>query len=237
MDEVLQETLQELLRADASTNAALGVLIDDYSRYHAVLAGLGSCFTMALIAIGIAAWRRRRSEARRADGPSQFARRTYLACTIAALVIAAFLGLVAAANVSNVVHPREGLEGSVALLQSAPNDQTLAAFHAATATWLRSGSASVPAAVQARVDERLSWQRPKAVVSVALLALFVVFTMRAWRRLIAGSRIAGVRWNARRLALLAVGVFTAGMCVLLMLMVMGNVQASIAPLAATIFLG
>lgn len=235
MDQDLQATLQELLRVDGGSNAALGALIDDYSRYHAVLAGLGSGFTIALI--GIAAWRRRRLEALRPDGPSTFARRTYLACTSIALLIAAFLGLVSVANVSNVAQPRDGLKGSVALLQSAPKDQTLVAFHAATAAWLRSGGAAVPATVQARVDERLSWQRPKAVVCVVLLALFVLLAHRVWRRLIASSRVAGARWNARRLGLLTVGLFTGGMSVLLMLMVMGNVQASIAPLAATVFLG
>lgn len=237
MDQDLQATLRELLRVDGGSNAALGALIDDYSRYHAVLAGLGSGFTIALIAIGIAAWRRRRLEALRPDGPSTFARRTYLVCTILALLIAAFLGLVSVANVSNMLHPRDGLQGSIALLQSAPKDQTLVAFHAATAEWLRSGGAAVPATVQARVDERLSWQRPKAVVCVLLLALFVLLAHRAWRRLIASSRVAGARWNAGRLGRLTFGLFTAGMSVLLMLMVMGNVQASIAPLAATVFLG
>ena len=109
--------------------------------------------------------------------------------------------------------------------------------HQAFKTWLQSGSTQVPSLIQRKIDERLAWQRPKAIISSLLLIVFVVLSARIWHTLIRGSRLHEARWKLKEVSLLTAGVTTVNACLLLMLMVMGNTQGSISPLSLTLFFG
>jgi len=127
-----------------------------------------------------------------------------------------------------VIDPRTGFAGALGLLGAPKHGTSTAALQDAFAGWLRSGGDAVPPEVAAAIDGRLAWQRPKAVICSVLLVAAVTATALAWRAIARGS--------GRRLLRLGAVVGT-GACLLLMLMVLGNVQGSIAPLSLTLFFG
>lgn len=237
MDTTLQETLRYLMQSGSPANPALQVLIDDYTRYHLVLVVVGGAFLLGLVVLGIVLWRRFRRAPRRPQHGWTFEKKTYFSFAVVTVLVGMFMALVVAANVSTVINPRHGFSGSIGMLQSAPSDEQTIAFYGSVDAWLQSGSAETPTIVQDRIDERLSWQRPKAIICAVLLAAFVVVSALVWRRLIRTSRAPEARWTPGRLALLALGVISVLACLLLMLMVMGNTQGALAPISLTLFLG
>ncbi len=100
------------------------------------------------------------------------------------------------------------------------------------ARWIRSGNADVPPVIQEAVDARLAWQEPKAVITTVLLLAFVAVSVAVWRSVFSRAR-AGRRVTGRVL----LGSASAFACFLLILMVMGNTQASYAPITMTLLFG
>ena len=64
---------------------------------------------------------------------------------------------------------------------------------------------------------------------------FLLVSALIWRSLIHRSRDRTARWRAKEFVLLLLGVVSVLACLVLMLMVMGNTQGSIAPLSLTLF--
>lgn len=95
----------------------------------------------------------------------------------------------------------------------------------------------MPKLIAASVDERLAWQRPKAVICSALLLAAVMLSARVWRAVIRQSRARREGWMRRDVGLLAAGLTAGPVCLLLMAMVIGNTQASFAPLSLTLVNG
>ena len=94
----------------------------------------------------------------------------------------------------------------------------------------------MPSLIQSKIDDRLAWQRPKAIICSVLLMVFVVLSDRIWRTLIRKSRVQA-KWKPKERTLLMAGIVTVTACFPLMLMVMGNTQGSIVPIALTLFFG
>lgn len=206
-------------------NAAYDSLLQDYVRFHEALVVVGGVFTLALTALGIFAWVRFRRAPRPAQGGLGFEKRTYLLCGVFSLGLSALLALVVAANLSNVLNPRAGLDGAIGNV----------AYPRALASWLDSGSPEVPAFIQERVEERLAWQMPKAIISTILLLLCAALTVYLWRRLMMRYRAhREVRGRGLVLSAASFGILA---CFVLMLMVMGNTQASYAPVVMTLLYG
>lgn len=204
----------------SEANAALDTILADYQRYHAVLVVVASIFLAAVVLLLIVCWRSLRSARRDPSGRTRRQTWTYASFIVACVLVGLFLAVVIAANISTVVDPQRGFAGV---------DQSGEAL----TTWLASGSAAIPADVQELIDARLAWQRPKAIIVTLLLVATVVGSTAIWRRWIAHA----YRSRAANAALLLSGVATAVLAVLLMLMVMGNVQASMAPVALTLVFG
>lgn len=236
MSDTLQQELQQLLRTDAA-NAALTQLLDDYRRYHLVLVIVGSLFLIAALVLSVYSWRRFAKAPRSSRWRWTFERWTYFGFGVLGLIVAAFLALVVAANISNVVNPRAGFTGALGLLGSPSPGSNFGQVQQAYSQWLQSGAGSVPPAVQAAVDDRLSWQQPKAIYCTMLLIVFVGLALLVWSRLIRLSRVHEPRRLLLKAVLLLAGIFTVVGSLLLMLMVMGNVQTAFAPLAMTMFYG
>lgn len=235
MSDDLRALLEDLMSSPDTANPALTALIDDYAKYHVVLVVLGGIFVVALGVLGVFLWRRF-ARARRSDGASRFERWIYACLGLVSSLLGAFMALVVAANVSNALNRRDGFAGSLGLLGTPKPGTARAGLYEAFAGWLRSADAAAPTAVQAAIDDRLSWQRPKAIVCAVLLAVFVVLCAWIWRTLIRWSRTRRLT-RLGDLAMLGAGVLTVFACVLLMVMVIGNVQGSIAPIALTLFYG
>ena len=237
LSDSLKETLRRLVESGDESNPALAVLLRDYTAYHRLLVIVGGLFLLGFIVLSAFFWRRFRRTPKVGDRRWTFEKKTYLCFGVLSVLVGLFLALVVAGNVSNVLNPRTGFEGAIGLL-GAPKAGTQAAeLQQSFATWLASGDTQTPATVQQAIDNRLSWQRPKAIICSLLLVLSLIATALVWRRLIRSSRSPQARWSVGRVALLLLGVVLVGVCLVLMLMVMGNTQGSIAPISLTLFYG
>lgn len=240
MSDQLRATLQRLSQPGAGPNEAYDRLLADYARFHLVLAVLAAALVIAAAASAVSAWRHLRSappaQPSRRGWPT-FERATWAVGLVASIGFGLLMGLLAAANLSNAVAPRQGFRDSIPMIsQRAPGTRG-AAVQQAFDRWLRSGDPTMPPAVRAAVDDRLAWQRPKAVICTILLVLVLVGARRVWRSLLARTRRPDHRWGIGDLARLGVAATASATALLLVLMVMGNTQASLAPLSMTLFSG
>jgi hypothetical protein len=227
-----QSTIAKLMESGSDTNPALNALLSDYTRFHAVLAALGVLFLAGVVILGVFCWSRSRKATRAGHGNWSFEKKVYFSVWALSIVLGLVLTLIVAANVSTALDPGAGFSGSLGLLGTPPNK-----LERAFDSWLQSGSSQVPSLVQRKIDDRLAWQRPKAIVCSVLLVLSVVLTAHVWRTLIRRSRVPDARRRPREVLLMLAGLAAVPYCLLLMLMVMGNTQASLAPMSMTLFYG
>ncbi|HEY7071390.1 MAG TPA: hypothetical protein VH479_14785 [Acidimicrobiales bacterium] len=230
-----QDTLRRLLQSGTDSTPALNGLLHDYAKYHAVLVVVGGAFVAGFLVLSAFSWRRFRRAPKPGGRRWTFERRTFLFFATASLVLGGMLALVVAANLSNALAPRHGFAAAVDTIGTPGRGTPMAQLHEAFTTWLRSGGSQRPALVQSRIDDRLAWQRPKAIICAVLLAVLAVLGARIWRRLVRTSRAR--RPTGRDRALLAAGVGTGLACLLLVVMVVANTQACLAPLTMTLLFG
>lgn len=233
----LQDTLAELLGSGSTSNPALNRLLDDYATYHATLVVVAGCFLLALLLFTGWCWKRYRSMRASGIGSRTFERRSYARLGLLSLAVSALLAVVVAANLGNALDARQGLSGVATSLGSPPAGSSKADLQEEFSTWLQSGDAARPAAIEDRIDDRLAWQRPKAIITGVLLVMIAGFGVRAWRGLLRLSRVRARPWPARDRARLAMAIGSVPVCLLLMLMVIANTQASVAPLTMTMLFG
>lgn len=231
--EPLRQTLQNLLHAEVSGNVAFDHLMLDYSNYHGIFLLLGT--PIALI-IGLAAflsWRKvillRGQELRRTE------RRMNALLGLFSTVTALFLGLVLVGNASNVLNPRHGFTSLVETLPPAQKGSALAQVRHAFDVWLSSGSALLPETVREHVQERLSWQQPKAILCGLILVVLTALTMKFWNQTVKTNtqpHAAATSSRTRIFLVLAIPVLH-----LLALMFIANTQAAFAPITITMLYG
>ncbi len=237
MNDTLHDTLDALLRSGSESNPALNALLRDYTRYHVVLIVLGGLFLVAFALLAAFCWRRLRRAPKWDDRRWSFERATYLCFGASSAVLGLMTAVLVAANASNVIDPRQGFSGAIAMVGAPGPGSRAAELHQSFGTWLGSGQAATPSLIDTRIDERLAWQRPKAIICVVLLVVFVVLSAWVWRTLIRRSRARRAGWTRNDLMLLVAGVGACPVCLLLMLMVIGNTQGSFAPMSLTLFYG
>ncbi len=232
----LHDTLDELVRSNSDSNPAFDRLLDDYTGYHVVLVVVGGFFLAAIALFSVMAWTRFRRAPRLGSRRWTFERATYFWFAMCGTVISVMMAVIVAANVSTVLEPRQGFAGSLGMLRTPAAGTRTDTLYQAFNTWLQDGDSSLTSPVQSAIDDRLAWQRPKAAICSVLLVLFVWLSVRVWRTLIHRSRAGGRRTVGER-ALVASGLTTVMVSLVLMLMVIGNTQASFAPLGLTLFNG
>ena len=212
-------------------------MLDDYAAYHATLVVVGGCFLLALLLFTGFCWKQYRRSLARGAGARTFERRTFARLGLSSIAVSALLAVVVAANLSNALDARNGFAGVVTLLGSPPAGSDRAELDLEFASWVQSGAASTPSPIEDRIDDRLAWQQPKAIITGVLLVLIAMSSARAWRTLVRVSRVAARPWAARDRVRLAGAIGSVPVCLVLMLMVIGNTQASVAPLTVTMLFG
>jgi len=227
----LQATLNHLVRSRSDSNPAFEALMHDYAEYHAVLVVFGGLVTVGLVLLSLFSWRRFRRSRR-----STFERSTFRASAVSSAAVSLCLALIVLANLGNALDPRHGLSTAIPALGAPPPGSERRQVQQATNAWLRSGRTEVPPLLQDKIDERLSWQRPKAIISSLLLIAFVVLCAWIWSRLIGSARGRGRRTLKDRAATAAGGIAVA--CTLaLMVVAVANTQAALAPMTLTVLYG
>jgi hypothetical protein len=201
-----------------STSPAYDRLLTADRNFHVVFLVVGGLFTLLLLLFSVFSWVR----FKRAR-PRTFERRSYFSFGAVSLTLGLLMAVVFWANVTSVVNPRQTLSGTT--------------FSRIGETWLQSGSAQISPLLQHAIDERLAWQRPKAVICSVLLVAFVTLTVFLWRTLIRQSTTGEPFRKLSRRLMLCAGVLSAVSCLLLMLMVIGNTEGAFAPLFLTVLSG
>ncbi|MDI1289082.1 MAG: hypothetical protein PSX37_03905 [bacterium] len=234
MDDGLQATLRDLLQENAGSNVVLERLTADYAAYHLILVIVGGAFLLVIGVLSVLSWIGFARARRRPHWSTE--RWIYLGFGLLGAAVTGFLLLILTANISTVLQPRAGFSGAIGLLGNPRPGSHADALQSAFVQWLTSREVDVPPLVQEAIDQRLAWQFPKAVICVVLLCALMVATVAVWRRVIQRSRI-GISRPIVTSALACAGATLVVADLLLMLMVMGNVQASVVPMAMVIFYG
>ena len=237
MNHGLRSTLSELLLSGSDSNPALNELLRAYTEYHVAFIAVGGLFLLAFAVLAIFSWRRFRRIPKSDNRRWSFERATYLLFAASSTVFALMMALIGAANASNAADPRDGFSGGLGMIGTPPAGTRSAELHQAFTTWLQSGQTEIPTLINSRIDDRLAWQRPKAIICSALLVVLVLLSAHIWRTLIRRSRTRHAGWNLKDATLFAAGLLGGPICLLLMVMVIGNTQASVAPLSMTLFFG
>jgi hypothetical protein len=235
--DTLQNTLQALLQSGTTSNPALNGLIGDYTKYHVVLVVVGGLFLVSLILLSLFFWRQFQKGTGTNTRRWTFEKKTHFYLGVSSVFLSLFMALVFAANISTVLEARKEFSVAVGTLErpqvGTPKDKRYQSFE----SWLQSGSSQMPTLIQSKINHRLAWQQPKAIICSVLLVVFLVLSTRVWQSLIRKSRVTESKWKFKDRALFVSGVVGVISCSLLMLMVIGNTQASIAPIFLTLSLG
>lgn len=234
--DALRTTLTTLLQSGTQANPALNELLNDYARYHLILVVVGGLFTVAFIVMSVFCWVKYKKAPKIEGRKWTFEKKTFLSFGMLATMTSMLLALIVVANASNAVDYRQGFAGTLSMI-SAPAGTPKAELHQSFTTWLQSGDTQMPTTVQSKINERLAWQLPKAIISTVLLAVFTVLSVRIWSDLLKHSRDQKTNHGRKRNVLLALGILTVIACFPLMLMVIGNAQAVLAPIALTMLFG
>lgn len=230
----LQHTLSRFVESHSRSNPAFNELLSDYRNYHVVLLVFGGLIELLVVAFCIFAWIRAKRAGRTETGKRTFEKRTYVTFALFTTVIGLAFAVVLAANVTTVVNPWPGFNALVTSLGNPqPGTQTAKVF-TATNDWINSGSVHVPAAIHAAVEHRLSWQRPRAIISTILMVVFALSSVGIWRRLIERSRTPTThrRFRERLLALIGAGAVVAAL--LFTVLAVANMRGTIEPVAITV---
>ena len=207
------------------SNPALQFLLHDYSKYHWVLVILGSISLLALTFIVKKYWKIFRSIDESIG-------------KIAALFIASFsalnfsfMSLIVFGNFLNAIKPQRGFsEAIIALENNASSSKSGRLFDTYNA-WVASGNSKIPPYLENIVDERLSWQLPKAIICSILFALLFIATKRLWNYVISTPSFHSKK---KQKALLLSGVCLSIITTVLWIMAIANTQASIAPVTLSL---
>jgi hypothetical protein len=168
---------------------------------------------------------------------STFERKTFRAFAVSSAAVGLCMALIVMANLSNALDPRQGLSTTIPVLGTPQPGTEQEQVQRATNAWLKSGSSKVPRVLQDKIDDRLSWQRPKAIICSLLLVAFVVICLRIWRRLIARASVHGTRRTLKDRAEIAWGGVAIACTLVLMVMAVANTQSAFAPLFLTMLYG
>ena len=235
MNDGLRSTLRQLMRSDWRSNAAMRSIIDDYARYHVVLAVAGGLVAVAFLAASIGLWRRfRKIKAENSGSP--YERKVCFGFAASGAAAGIAFGLLAVVNATNVFDPLNGFSAVVDALPS-----HYGPLRRSFNQWLMSGTPAPPRLVASVVHHRVLFQATKAGVCAVVFIVLALLCVWLWR--------ASVRWSNRgdlatagpgrlvRGATISAGMLTAGLALLMLVVVVANLQGALAPTALTLAFG
>jgi cytochrome bd-type quinol oxidase subunit 2 len=233
----LQTTLNNLLQSGTRSNPALNTLLSDYTKYHLVLLVVGGLFTLILVTLSVLFWARYKKAPKTDTRKWTFEKKTYFSFGLLTTIVWLLMVLIVVVNAGTVLNPRQGFSGVVDMLGTSQAGTHKTELYQSFNTWLQSGSTQVPSLIQSKISDRLGWQQPKAIICSVLLVIFVVVSIHIWGTLIRQSKVRQMKRKLQEKSLLFSGVVVVAVCLLLMLMVIGNTQGTLAPMSLTMLYG
>jgi hypothetical protein len=236
-DSDLREVFARIAQSGSTEFPAYTILLEDYWNFHFVSVILVALSLCAMGAITGLVWARLlRKQHNQHDSLLGFERRAYILFSVTGSIVTLIMLVFFIANLGTVIAPQYGFLQTVPETSATIIEERPAGFNKAIKDWVESGSPQMPAILQQAVDERLSWQKPKAAICITLFIILAVGTTLLWQRLIQRSRndvgLAGRKWQI----ITGFAVLALPIIFLLWLMAIANTQASIAPIMISLFL-
>lgn len=232
MKNTLQDLLQELIHASNSNNPAYKFLLNDYAKYHYVMVVLGGASVIALTFFAGYQFRLLRTSRGISANLKTISEKVYLYLGTFTAFLSVVLGLIVIGNLGNALNPKLGFKNSLEMLGTPTEGSKSALLQDSFTEWVHSEKRTAPAYINQIVDERLSWQMPKAITSFLLLALLIYISKRVWGSLVNNSNPLSKRGRYVQFSL---GILLSLICTLLLVMAIANTQGSIAPVALSLF--
>lgn len=218
------------------SDLAYGLLIDDYRTYHLVFVVGGTIFAAAALAIAVFGLSQLRLLGQASYDPlTAFERRTFTVVTVVGIIGFLAWALLVWGNLGNTLNPRLGFESAINSISGPAVRRS--DLHGAVIDWLYSDNEPIPQLLERAIQDRQSWQRPKAVWSTALLIVLSIGASALWTGLIRRSRqnhaTLGLGWRL----VVAMGYVSLPLILLLLVLALANTQATLAPVLLTILAG
>lgn len=201
----LQSTLSNLIQSGSRPNPAMNTLINDYIKYHVVLVVVGGFFVLIFLLLSLFFWAQWKRTSQAAPHKWTFEKKTYFFLGAVSTVFGLLIALIVAVNATTVLNPLPGFSLLVDSLGTPKPGTQMDKLYQECNIWLQSGSTQIPSLLQSKVDKRLAWQRPKAIVSGMLLIGFGALSTYLWRTLLKKSQVRESRWGLKERALLVSG--------------------------------
>jgi hypothetical protein len=236
-NDTLQQTVQTLIQSGTTSNPVLNRLISDYANYHLVIVIVGGLFLLGLMWLNLFLWGRFTKASKANAQKWTFEKKTYFHLGVFSVLVSLFMAFMVIVNASTVLETRQEFSVAISTLKPPQVSPKRHERYQSFNTWLQSERLEIPTLIQSKIDNRLAWQRPKAIVCSILLVGFMMFSARVWQILIRRSRVQNAKWGLKERALFVSGLATSLSCPLLMLMVVANAEASFAPIVFTLAFG
>lgn len=234
MNDQLQNTLLQQIQSGWQSNPVTHQIINGYAKYHAVLAVTGGLFLIVVLFLAIRFWVgfKKIPNVRRFEW--SFEKKAYCSFGIVFTLVALFLALVVAANISTVAKPLPGFSGSISSLTDTSYNRQL---HRDFNDWIISGSATPPKLVQERIHHRRVFHTIRVMVSGMLLVEFTILSIRLWKTLLTKRSTSETKWTPKEIVWLVGGIIAVAVALLMMIVFMANLQSAIVPIANTLQFG
>jgi RsiW-degrading membrane proteinase PrsW (M82 family) len=228
----LASLLKSMLNSRSPLNFAAQYLVDDYAKYHFVMVILGGLTSITLLMLSYMQLRGYSIYRKQAKPRSRMVWAIYLYFGTFTSFLAVALALIVVGNLGNALNPKAGLLHSLPMLSQGNSAGKMNQYQQSIFDWLQSGSTAEPSEVHRVVAERLAWQRPKAIISFALL----IATLYLLRRIVRSLRSRMGQLSRLRSSISFLSGFLLSLfATLLIVMTIANTQGSFAPVSLSLF--
>jgi hypothetical protein len=227
----LEELLLTFLASKSVTNPAVLHMINDYAKYHWVLVILGGFSVLLFLVILRWLWKKFWVGPDLIGNIGNVGGRAYFFLMTFVGFVTASMSLIVYANLQNALHPKQGFRLAIHSLGVPASGSKTADIHQSFYTWIQSGDKTLPNYLTELIENRLSWQFPKAVISTLLLVVVLIATYMLWKTVV-NSYLSFSR--SKNFAIFASGVVLTLASTLLWVMAIANTQGSIAPLTLSL---
>ena len=230
MNNTLHATLNYMIQSGSWSNPAMNTLLTDYVKYHLVFVIAGGCLVLILVLLSVFFWTQCKRMPKATEYKWVFEKKIYFFFGLLSAIVGLSFALIVAANATNAVNPMSGFS---LLANSSTTSDTSVVGHALN-EWIRSGNDNIPPIVTQKVQERVAWQRPKAIVCGVLLGVFAALSRFLWGELLQKTRGNESKWKRKEKTLFVGGITAVVLSLLMMVMVVANMQGAIAPITITV---
>jgi hypothetical protein len=229
----LQQSLKEIMEFGVPPNPAMSRIIFDYSNYHAIMVMMSGFLLLMFSFLSFKCWTKFKTTS---SIRWTFEKKSYFYFLIISVIMALFMLLLVVANTSNTLDPQTGL--SLTYEQTSPDvsaysDELNLTFN----NWIESSDSSIPPTIYSEIENRVNFHTNKALKSFALLIVFMVLSLKIWKKVLNRSKTINsslriINWNLCDKINFAIGNASIALSLLLLIMVIANIQGAFAPLTA-----